>query len=382
MRRLAFLLLLAVPAALAGTARGDGCTPSTCGTMSGTLPGGSILAVRTGGQMGRLLAYDLRRGAKAFALPPGMLAADGRHFFTVRAGKTETTLGSYDPQSGAKRNVWSVRGAWLPAGVSPNGRRIVLVRYPKPGGNTRFALVDTVRGNVVKLFQVAGPNEVETVSPDGRRIYLVHWRGSSYQLVVYDVAPGTLRANPPVSEDGSREKMTGTAWIGLPSHDGRVVYTLYVKPDSSAFIHALDLTGRAPHCIDLPGRTASPFDTGMAALVLSPDGRKLYVASPRVGQVAVVDTVRMKVMRTVRFKPAPVASTSSPGAISGNGRTVYFAGDTQLWAYDTAYGRVRGPYAMLPGIVGLGFAPHGRKLYLVDAAGNVVSRNAATGAPL
>jgi YVTN family beta-propeller protein len=362
-------------------AQGDGCTPSTCGTMSGTLPGGSILAVRTGGQTGRLLAYDLRRGAKAFALPPGMLAADGRHFFTVRAGKTETTLGSYDPQSGAKRNTWSVRGAWLPAAVSPNGRRVLLVRYPKPGGNTRFALVDTARGNVLKLFQVGGPNEVETLSPDGRRVYLVHWRGSSYQLMVYDVARGTLRANPPVSEDGSREKMTGTAWIGIPSHDGRMVYTLYVKADSSAFIHALDLTGHAPHCIDLPGRTASPFDTGMAALVLSPDGRKLYVASPRVGQVAVVDTVRMKVIRTVRFKPAPVASTSSPGAISGNGRTLYFAGDTQLWAYDTAYGRVRGPYALLPGIVGAGFAPNGRKLYLVDAAGNVVSRNAATGKP-
>jgi len=28
----------------------------------------------------------------------------------------------------------------------------------------------------------------------------------------------------------------------------------------------------------------------------------------------------------------------------------------------------------------LGFAPNGRRLYLVDAAGNVVSRNAATGA--
>jgi hypothetical protein len=90
----------------------------------------------------------------------------------------------------------------------------------------------------------------------------------------------------------------------------------------------------------------------------------------------------MKVIRTVRFKPAPVASTSSPGAISGNGRMLYFAGDSQLWGYDTAYGRVRGPYALLPGIDGLGFAPNGRKLYLVDAAGNVISRNAATGAPL
>ena len=380
MRRLGLLVLLVVPAALVGGARGDGCTPSTCGTMSGTLPGGSILAVRTGGQTGRLLAYDLRRGAKAFALPAGMLAADGRHFFTVRAGKTETRLGAYDPQSGARRNVWSVRGAWLLAAVSPNGRRIVLVRYPKPGAATRFALVDTTHGDVLKLFQLAGANQVETLSPDGRRIYVVHWHGSGYQLMVYDIARGTLRANPPVSENGSREKMTGTAWIGIPSHDGRMVYTLYVKPESSAFIHALDLTGRPPHCIDLPGRTASPFDTGMAALVLSPDGRKLYVASPRVGQVAVVDTVRMKVIRTVRFKPASVTSTSSPGAISGNGRTLYFAGDTQLWAYDTAYGRVRGPYAMLPGIVGLGFAPNGRRLYLVDAAGNVVSRNAATGA--
>lgn len=380
MRRLA---CLAVPAALAGSARSDGCVPSVCGTMSGALPGGYVLAIRFGGERGRLLAFDLRRGARAFALPPGMLAADGRHYITARARKTETTLGSYDPQTGANRKAWSIRDQWILGAVSPNGRRVVLLRPAStPVGYTRFAVVDTARGDVVRQFRLRGPYEVESLSPDARRIYLVRWRQADYDLQVYDLATHALRPNPPVSEDGAREKMKGTAWIGLPSNDGRMLYTLYVKNDSSAFVHALDLTGRPPHCIDLPARARYPFETGMAALVLSPDDRTLYVSQPRVGQVAVVDVERMKVVRTVRFRRSPVSTMTAPGAISPNGRTLYFGGEGQLWAYDTAYARVRGPYDAPPGVLGIAFSPNGRRLVIVDGDRRVTLRDAATGAPI
>ncbi len=351
--------------------------------MSGALPGGELLAIRYGGQRGRLLAVDLRRGKQAFSLPPGLLAADGRHYIAVRVRTTETTLGSYDPQSGASRGVWSVRNQWMPGAVAPTGRRVMLLRRPStPGGYTRFALVSTARRDIVRQFRLRGLYDVESLSPDARRIYLVRWRNGDYDLQLYDLATHALRPNPPVSEDGAREKMKGTAWIGLPSSDGRMLYTLYVKNDSSAFVHALDLTGGQPHCIDLPGRARYPFETGMAALVLSPDSRTLYVTQPRVGQVAVVDVKRMKVVRTVRFQRAPVSSMTSPGAISPNGRTLYFGGEGQLWAYDTAYGRVRGPYDAPSGVLGIAFSPDGRRLVVVDAGRQVTLRDAATGGPI
>lgn len=381
MRRLALLAaLLAVPAAVAVPAHGDGCVPSTCGTLSGPLPGGDVLAIRLGGQRGQLVAFDLRRPAHSFQLPPGMLSADGRHYFSWRVRKTETTLGSYDPRTGRQLSVWSIAKRWNLGAVSPDGRRIALFR--STAEFTSFAIVDTVRGDVLKLFRLRGMYDVESLSPGGRRLYLVRWRLPTYDLQVYDLLAGKLRANPPFSEGGGHEKMVGTAWIGLPSRDGRMVYTLFVKDDSSAFIHALDQTGKAPHCIDLPGRGQDALETGMAALVLSPDERTLYVVSPRLGRVTIVDVRSMRVVRSVRFQRAAVVAQSAAGAVSQNGRTLYFAGEGQLWAFDTAYGRVRGPYDAPPGVLGLGFAPDGKKLVVVDGARQVTLRDAATGAPI
>jgi hypothetical protein len=377
------IALLVLPAALVSSARSDGCVPSECGTLSGALSGGNVLAVRLGGQRGQLIAFDLRRPSRSFRLPPGMLSADGRHYFTARVRKTETTLGSYDPRTGRLGSVWSIARQWRLGAVASTGRRLVLFRSASTARDfSRFAVVDTVRGDVVRLLHLRGLYDVESLSPDGHRLYLVRWRGTQYDLQVYDLRTRRLRANPPVSEDGEREKMVGTAWVGLPSRDGRMLYTLYVKDDASAFVHALDLTGKPPHCIDLPGRAKDPIDAGMVSLVLSPDERTLYVVSPRLGRVAVVDVAAMKVVRIVRFQRAAVAATSAPGAISPNGRTLYFAGDGQLWAYDTAYRRVRGPYDAPPGVLGLAFVPGGKRLVVVDGARQVTIRDAATGAPV
>ncbi len=384
MRRLAVVTVLIVAsAALVGSARSDGCVPSECGTLSGALSGGNVLAIRLGGQRGQLIAFGLRRPARSFRLPPGMLSADGRHYFTARVRKTETTLGSYDPRTGHLGNVWSIAQQWRLGAVAPRGSRLILSTSASTARDfSRFAAVDSVRGVVLSAFRLRGMYDVESLSPDARRLYLVRWRGAEYDLQVYDLRTRRLRANPPVSEDGGREKMVGTAWVGLPSRDGRMLYTLYVKDDASTFVHALDLTGKPPHCIDLPGRAKDMFDAGMASLVLSLDERMLYVVSPRLGRVSVVNVAAMKVVRTVRFQRAALAAGSAPGAISPNGRTLYFAGDGQLWAYDTAYRRVRGPYDAPPGVLGLAFAPGGRRLVVVDGARQVTLRDAATGGPV
>jgi hypothetical protein len=49
--------------------------------------------------------------------------------------------------------------------------------------------------------------------------------------------------------------------------------------------------------------------------------------------------------------------TSPNAAVSANGRTVYFNGNGLLWAYDAAYGRVRGPYPARRVVTALAFTP-------------------------
>src|SRR5439155_11077358 len=78
-KRLAVLLAFAfLPTAVA---HADGCPASTCGTTSQAVPGAKLLFVRPSGQSGPLIAYDLARRVRSFALPAGTLTADTRSFF-------------------------------------------------------------------------------------------------------------------------------------------------------------------------------------------------------------------------------------------------------------------------------------------------------------
>jgi WD40 repeat protein len=372
------LAILAVALVGAPSAAGDGCPPSQCGIFSSAVPGSRFLTVRTNGDHGPLRVYDVVSGRQVATLGSGMPSADGRRFVTaksLRAGTTHVT--TYALPNATQLSMRELQGRYGLAGVSRSGTRIVLLSGARR--STTFVVLD--RGSVTHTVRLAGMYELETLSPDGDRLFLIHWRSNGYDLENYNLV--TRRLRPTVMlEEGEPEKLVGQAWRGVATRDGRWLLTLYVK-GNGAFVHALDLQKGIGHCVDLPAR-AAPFVLGASGLALSPDERKLYVASPVVGRVFTIDLRRPRVTRVARFEPwlgpDEIGPNTAPNvAVSPNGRTLYFNGNGLLWAYDAAYARVRGPYPARRWVMGLAFTPDGRKLVVLGGDGKTGTLDAATG---
>lgn len=377
MRRLLLLLVFAL-ITIPATAHADGCPPSECGTTS-FAPAGSSLFVFPSGRQGPLHVYDLRSGIRRFVLPSGMLSADGRTFVSAVHVKGGTRILRFDPRTGSARALRTVPGVWNVVGVSADGRRIARFKFRKHATATALTVDERGRSQSIHF---PGTYELESFSPDGRRLFLVHWhRTGSYDLQQYDRASRRLS---PTRLDEPDEKMTGQAVTAVETRDGAWLLTLYLKPDGATFVHALDLRTGIAHCIDLPlrGDLNSIYAT---ALALSPDEQRLYLASPLVGSVTTVDLKRLEVRSTRRFR-ALAASRYGSGigpsaALSPNGRMLAFVTVRQLWLMDTAYGLVRGPIRVRQGVLGVGFTAHGRRVVALGVHRSSVF-DAATGAPV
>jgi hypothetical protein len=371
MRRLLPLLalgLILVPS----TALADGCPPSICGSTSTAAPGSGLVLVRPFGRAGTLLAYDVRTGGRRFSLPPGILAADGRAFIsTARVKAARTTVVRYDAGSGKLVRGWSLAGRqWMAAGVTADGNRFALL---KNGRRTTFIRVGRSRVALHGLF------EVEALSPNGKRVFLIHWGNRGYDLQQLDLATGKLS---PTRLDEPDEKMSGNAVSSVASRDGHWLLTLYVKGDGHSFVHALDLRSGLAHCIDLP-LTGDPFTVGSTALTLSPDQKTLYLASPYLGRVTTVDLGSMDVTRAIRFKglsPYAVDMTLGPSAaVTPNGRMLAFSSKKLVWLYDAAFGVLRAKRPLKSAVRGLGFRSEGRTLLVLQRRGAPAFLDAATG---
>lgn len=375
MRRLALLSLVALLPASAALA--DGCPPITCGTTSVAPPGSRVLVMRPNGQLGPALGYDLVSREWRYSLPSGILSADGLTFVSGRArqGRATTTVVRYDARTGRVRSRWSIGGRLLSvAAVSPHGRHVALVR------NLRERTFVVVAGRAGRsVVALHGNFQVEALSPDGRRVFLVHWRRNGYELQNLDLETRALQSTRLAEPE---EKMEGTPLSAVGTRDGRWLHTLYVKANGESFVHALDLAEGIGHCIDLPLR-GDLFTLGTSALTLSPDERRLLVTGPLVGRVTTVDLRDLSVARVARFRPLRlaryVAGSGIGAAVNANGRVLAFNAGPRLWLYDTAYGAVRGPFTSPYGIAGLGFRSAGRHVLAVGPGGYSRVYDAATG---
>jgi YVTN family beta-propeller protein len=175
--------------------------------------------------------------------------------------------------------------------------------------------------------------------------------------------------------------MAGYAASAVGSPDGRWLLTLYLNTARRmAFVHALDLETSKPTCIFLPGN--GPFERLRGyTLTLSPDGRTLYAANTALGVLSVIDLAARKVVRTVGFAGGerPGAGPPLTGTISRSGRMLYFSGGRDLWAYDAAYGVVRGPYRTGGRLSGFGFGLGDRQVHALRTDGRMLTLDAATG---
>jgi hypothetical protein len=186
--------LLLLPFLLAPTASGNGC-PTPCSGQSTSPPDTKLVFVQPEGEGGPLIAYDTRTGAEAFALPPGRASANGRVYLAAFPGP-RTQLTAYAVPTGRRIAAWTRPGRWTLAAVSPTGGWIALAR--RSAARTTVLVAESRRGRVAHVLRLRGDFEVETISADGRRLFLIeHLRDSRRYLVrLYDLAGERLAPMP------------------------------------------------------------------------------------------------------------------------------------------------------------------------------------------
>jgi hypothetical protein len=377
-RRLFFLpLLLLLPAPAASA---DGC-PTPCSGQSSSPAGVKFLYVQPQGSRGEVIAYDTFTRRPAFSLPRGIASADGRRHIVAWTRGTNTRLVSFDLRTGRVASTSAVPGRWQVAGVSPTATWAALVAPSRT--QTSIAIVHAGRGTVVHRANLAGRFEVETISRDGKRLFLIeHLRNGRYLVRLYDLTLGRLKTQA-LKASGEGAPMVGLAWSGVASPDGRWLLTLYLNTHHNhAFVHALNLQEGDPSCIDLPSGNGRMASLKRYTLTLSPNGGTLFAANPALGVVAAIDLRTLRVTRVARFAASRAGLPTralSAGTISRDGRTLYFSAGVGLWAYDAAYGRVRGPYPTGGRIIGFGYGPGDRSIHALRADGRMLKFDAATG---
>jgi hypothetical protein len=370
----ALVLVVLVPAA--SVARADGCPPETCGAVSVAVPGARLLAVRPLGQNGPLVAYDLATAQRRFALPSGMVSADGRRFFTAHSSHGETTIARYDARTGRRIAAWPIRGAaWWLGAVSSSGRWIVVGGGAPAPGRTKFEVLDGRRGSIVHFVSLRGLFQPDGISADGRRLYLLqYFNRPGYLVRLYDLTHGRL-VKEPLRDSDDKGRIRGVPYLGLPSPDGRWLLTLYLEyPTGASMVHTLDTARSRAVCIGLP-KVASRYvqEYGLALR-----GSRLYAVNPAAGVLAVVDLRRLVRVRTVRFEPdAPGQALAGNASVSSSGRAVAFGAGARVWRYQG--GGVHGPYAVRGPLAALAFAPGDRRIVAVSARGRTTVLDARTG---
>jgi hypothetical protein len=220
---------------------------------------------------------------------------------------------------GGRVDWWkTLRGQWgIPAatvggtgtGLSADRRTLVLSELPRryPVRRTRLMVLAGrgFAGSVRERVTLAGWFSVDAISPDGRRLYLIHYTRPNnylrYEVRAYDLASRRLEARPIVDPREPDEKMQGIASQRVMSADSRWAYTLYMRPQGAPFIHALDTRAGTAACIDLDGIG----DTRL--WLVPPRGRgPLVVAGPD-GPLKLVDRRTFAVSN-----PAPAATPRRP----------------------------------------------------------------------
>ena len=180
-------------------------------------------------------------------------------------------------------------------GVSHDGRTLVLATSATPH-STRFAILDTTSLELQRLVALHGSYAYDALSPNGRTLYLIeHSLGTNtvrYRVRAYDLASGRLLPGTIADKSSWGKYMRGTPMTRVTSRDGGWVYTLYGKPDGTAFVHALDAKHRAAVCVDLPWRhTAASIGAVRLALARG----QLVLSQPRAGTLAMIDTTSFAV---------------------------------------------------------------------------------------
>jgi hypothetical protein len=190
------------------------------------------------------------------------------------------------------------------AGLSADGRTAVLIERPS-GGHTRFAVVDTHKGRVVRVISLRGDYGFDATSADGARLYVIRYRSRDrreYAIQTLRTADDSARLRTVVEKGEPGERMSGLPITRVSSRDGGWVYTLYEGAGGhEPFIHALQTQQAFTVCIDLDALAGRPDLSRL----------KLALAGP-VLSVKRSDGAPLARVNTESFDVTPVTATPAP----------------------------------------------------------------------
>jgi hypothetical protein len=266
--------------------------------------------------------------------PQGVVAPGGSdRYVALWAGRGRTLVARVAAEDGRVRRSRPLREPLTIPGVALDGTadglsadalRLVLIR-PRAFGRfplrrTRLAILNARTLAVHRRITLRGDFSFDAISPDGRRVFLVHYVDRrdprAYVVRSLDVESGRLERGKIVDAREPDEDMRGYPVTRASTRDGRWAYTLY-DGGGEPFVHALDTAERRAFCIDLP----------MLAGHEGPHELRLKL---RRGAVDVVDGERTRAVIDTSAMHASVA----PGTFAG-----FRAATLPLVATDSPWGR-------------------------------------------
>jgi hypothetical protein len=199
---------------------------------------------------------------------PGIAVAGGAHVVAVAkrgGGATQLRLVRNRDATVLRTRVLpanvgvpTVTFSGLVEGTWAKGRRLVLASSVYEDQiRTRFVVIDTRTLAPLRTISLRGSFAFDAVSPDGRRLYVLHYPGGvsggiRYVVRSVDLRTGRLEPGAIVDKTEPGERMSGIALGRAWSRDGTWAYTLYNGGDGHAFVHALNTRTRTARCIELP----------------------------------------------------------------------------------------------------------------------------------
>ena len=264
-----------------------------------------------------LVPFALATGAAAAALggpSPGVMtgwdgAVDASNAvrYVALPGAGTTAVAAVRTADGRVLRYTTIRGALgIPMvafdgtteGISRDGKTLVLADAGASQNQTRFAVLRTAPLRLKKAFTLPGRWSYDALSPDAQTMYAIQYvsTGSNprYNVRAVSLVTGKPLGGAIVDKRDPDEEMNGSPWSRARSADASWAYTLYAKPNGTAFVHALDTAHRRAVCIDLPWQS-TPQAISAVRLALESDGRSLVLSKPGSGRLAIVDTQSFKV---------------------------------------------------------------------------------------
>jgi len=334
-----------------------------------------------------------------------LISQDHQHLYTAVPQNGQTKITVTNTQGGTVVRSFTIPGtystidrSYTQSVLSSDGHWLALRELEQTRVKSTFAFVDTQKGTLVQTFSLQGDFDLDAVSPDGSRVYLLerlHDATGHYYVRRYDVSSNQLFQGIIADKSELNDpRMLGSALTRQMAQDGSRAYTLYTDTRSNiAFVHILPLMSdfNGARCINLPaGKSANMLS--YYTLALSSDGSLLYATNAALGVTVVLsvtdkDAFSDDIVRTIHFSPSNAQLTPNEtvrtlyngAALSSDQSTLYAIGMHGIVAINIADEKMKQSYAQQQLFTGIALSTDGKTLYAVSPNDGITLVNLQSG---